>query len=230
MTDLEQLLRETRVDWPATPDLAAAVRPRLEARRPPWWRRLSFFAVLAVGAAFAVEPARSAILEVLGFESVRIERREPAATPSPPGAELDLGRAVAIAEASETAGPPAALGRPGAAYVDALDRVSYVYAGGRLLVQLLPGDIGPLIQKTVGQGTRVHDLTVAGDPAYFISGEPHGFAYRRDGVEPVFEEQRLAGNTLLVERSDGLLLWVEGRISQQRAVEIAASVPPRRRP
>ena len=39
-----------------------------------------------------------------------------------------------------------------------------------------------------------------------------------------FEPQRLAGPTLLVDRADGTLLRVEGRISRERAVEIAESV------
>ena len=39
-----------------------------------------------------------------------------------------------------------------------------------------------------------------------------------------FEPQRLAGPTLLVERSDGTLLRIEGKISRDRAVEIAESV------
>jgi hypothetical protein len=38
-----------------------------------------------------------------------------------------------------------------------------------------------------------------------------------------FEDQRLAGNTLLVERGDGLLLRIEGEIGRERAVRIAAS-------
>ena len=41
----------------------------------------------------------------------------------------------------------------------------------------------------------------------------------------MFEEQRLAGNTLLVERPDGLLIRVEGDIARDRAVAIARSIP-----
>ena len=64
-----------------------------------------------------------------------------------------------------------------------------------------------------------------GDPAFFLSGAPHGFAYYNPDTErPNFEEQRLAGNTLLVDRSDGMLLRIEGDISRDRAVEIAESM------
>jgi hypothetical protein len=66
---------------------------------------------------------------------------------------------------------------------------------------------------------------VDGDPAFFISGAPHGFAYyNEERNESNFEEQRLAGNTLLVDRADGILLRIEGEISRERAVEIAESV------
>ena len=53
-------------------------------------------------------------------------------------------------------------------------------------------------------------LTVGGDPAFFITGAEHGFAYVVESGDGAFEPQRLAGNTLLVERSDGVLLRVEG--------------------
>ena len=58
---------------------------------------------------------------------------------------------------------------------------------------------------------------------YFLSGAPHGVGYlRRDGV-PVVERQRLAGNTLLVQR-DGVLVHVEGRLDRRRA--LAWPTPP----
>jgi hypothetical protein len=66
-------------------------------------------------------------------------------------------------------------------------------------------------------------LTVDGAPAYWIEGA-HGFAYERDGAG-AFEPQRIAGNTLLVERPDGLLVRVEGDLDRARAVEVASSVP-----
>ena len=66
---------------------------------------------------------------------------------------------------------------------------------------------------------------MGGDAAFFISGAPHGFAYYNPDTDASnFEEQRLAGNTLLVDRSDGVLLRIEGDISRDRAVEIAESM------
>jgi hypothetical protein len=79
-----------------------------------------------------------------------------------------------------------------------------------------------VIEKTVGQGSRVERLTVAGDPAFFISGAAHGFAYA--GRNVAFEPQRLAGNTLLVERRDGVLLRLEADLPRAELARIAASV------
>ena len=64
---------------------------------------------------------------------------------------------------------------------------------------------------------------MGGDPAFFISGADHGFAYIQRGSTDSFEPQRLAGNTLLVERSDGVLLRVEGEVEREEAVRIAES-------
>ena len=39
-----------------------------------------------------------------------------------------------------------------------------------------------------------------------------------------FEEQRLAGNTLLWDRGDGVLLRLEGELDRDEAIRIARSV------
>ena len=90
-------------------------------------------------------------------------------------------------------------------------------------MQEFPGRVGQFIEKSLGAGASLERLRVDGAPAYFITGS-HGFAYESDSGGG-FEDQRLAGNTLLVERADGLLLRVEGDISRERAVAVARSVP-----
>ena len=236
---LETELRELRAEWPATPDLASAVAERLAeprrrrltpAARPAWQIGAAVAAVL-IALVMAVPPARSAVLDWLGFGSVRIERAEP--RPSRFGAELGLGEAVTLARARREAGfpigVPAALGEPDAVYI-APDpaggtRVDFVYrpADGlpRLLITQLQAVVTPLIEKTAGAGTRVERLRVGPDPAFFLSGAEHGFAYL--GANGGFEPQRLAGNTLLVDRSDGVLLRVEGDVPRGTAARIAGS-------
>ena len=248
---LEQELRELRVEWPETPDLAGAVAARLATApaprrrswllaRPAWQLAVALLALL-IAIVMAVPPARSAVLELLGFGSVRIERREP--PPSRFGAELALGRPVTLEQARRRAGfpvrVPAAMGRPDGVYFyddpATGPRVDLVYRGRPglrassntgvgLLVTEFPAVATPVIQKAVGSGAHIERLRVGGDPAFFLSGAEHGFAYAPHGHDIGVEGQRLAGNTLLVDRSDGVLLRVEGEISRDRAVRIALSV------
>jgi hypothetical protein len=245
---LERELAELRIEWPETPDLAGAVTARLAApvARRPWWAmrpawQLAVAAVaLLLAVVMAVPPTRAAVLDLLGLKSVRIEHREP--QPSQFGSALALGDPVTLEQARRRADfplrIPAAVGRPDAVYLDehpafgtrvdllyrarpGLPRASTVGAG--LLVTELRATASPVIQKTAGSATRFEQLEVGGDPAYFFSGREHGFAYVPSTGTMSFEDQRLAGNTLLVERSDGILLRIEGRISRDKAIAIALS-------
>jgi hypothetical protein len=205
-------------------------------------------ALVALAGGLTASPAaRSAILEFLGLKGAKIERREPNAPPPPPrrqdlNADLGLGRVVTLAQARAAAGfrviVPGldALGAPEAVYF--LDsppeggRVSLVYGprpgiarahttGAGVLVTEFRAQATPLIQKSAGSATEVRRLTVGGQRAFFLAGA-HGFAYLGENDSVDYEDQRLAGNTLLVERG-GLLLRIEGDISQAAAVRIARS-------
>lgn len=238
MSELERELRALRVQWPDTPDLAGAVVARLPerpSRRGRWLEWPAWRVAVAVGAVFvavvmAVPPARSAVLELLGFGSVRIERAEP--RPSEFGSELSLGKPVTLDTARRRADfpvlVPEAVGRPDAVYLDdAPRRVDLVYRPRddlpRLLISEFRAVATPMIEKTIGAATRIERLTVGGDPAFFITGADHGFAYLLPSGQANFETQRLAGPTLLVERSDGVLLRVEGELTREQAVRIAES-------
>jgi hypothetical protein len=249
MRDLERDLSALVVEWPPTPDLAAAIRPRLEphARRrfalPRWRITLAGLAILLGGVA-AVEPARSAVLEFLGLKSVKIERREPVATPQPPGTGLQLGRRVTQAKAETlvhgfTPRPPSAVGAPGAVFFaegpPSDGNVSYTYAPGPglpesaqtgvgLLVTEFAPSVTPFVEKSVGLGAHLQRFRVDGDPAYFISGARHGVMYEDPDQTGYFEEQRLAGTTFLLERAD-MLIRIEGEITRTRATAIARSIP-----
>ena len=231
MADLHAELTALAVEWPETPDLVDGVLARLEEpvrprrRRVVGWRAALAYGLAALVAAFALTmaaspDARSAVLEWLGLKSVKVERREPRPTDS----GLRLGSPVTLAEARARhpfLSLPAALGEPDAVHVGRMS-VSLVYPGP-ILVQEFPARVEPFIQKTIGMGARLERLRVDGAPAYWITGA-HGFAYESD-TGGGFEDQRLAGNTLLVERPDGLLIRVEGELDRDRAVAIASSVP-----
>jgi hypothetical protein len=229
---LERELAELQIDWPETPDIAAAVSVRLVApprrrwllARPAWQLAVAAVA-LVIAVVMAVPPTRAAVLDLLGLRSVRIEHREP--RPSTFGRRIAVGDPVTLAQARRRfpVRVPAALGAPDAVYLSAIPaRVDMVYRGGPLVTELR-ATVTPVIQKAIGAAAKVEQLRVDGDPAYFISGAKHGFAYIPEGTqEPLFEDQRLAGNTLLVERSDGLLLRIEGKLDRDEAVRIAESV------
>ncbi len=256
MNDLEQALRGLDVEWPATPDLAAAVSARLDTAPPRrralpsfsagWRARLAavaaVLALLAGGTLAASPEARSTVLRWLGLESVEIERGTPSATPGPRstlGRTLGLGTPVTLEAARRerlVVRVPEALGDPDAVYITTLPEgtraASLVYAprddlpasgvsGVGLLVQSFPASATPFIEKTIHSGAVLERLTVDGAQAYWIT-QAHGFAFssaRGTG----YEDQRLADRTLLVE-GDGVLLRIEGKISRERAVEIAKSI------
>jgi hypothetical protein len=233
-----------RLEEPAP---APSVRPHWRRRLVPAfaWAAAAIVAALAITMA-ASPSARSAILEWLGLKSVKIERKAPTATPQPRrsqfGAELVLGRSVSLAEARRLADfrirVPGALPAPDAVWYDAPPpaggRISLVYrpqpgltrspqTGTGLLVSEWRATVSPVIQKSAGNA-RVERFRIGGDPAFFISGEPHGVAWIGEDGQIDFDEQRLAGNTLLVERSDGLLLRVEGDITRAAATRVAQSL------
>lgn len=232
MSELELELRALEIEWPETPDLAPAVQKRLTVQprrswlhRPAWQLAIAATAVV-IAVVMAIPPARAAVLDLLGFSSVRITREQPSTF----GQEVALGDPVTL-EQARRAFPvliPEELGEPDGLYLGANpDRVDLVY-GARdveLLLTELHATAEPLIEKSAG-GATIERLRVNGDPAFFISGAPHGFAYIDSGTgQPNFEEQRLAGNTLLVERADGVLVRLEGAgLMRERAVEIAQSL------
>ncbi len=247
MSELELELRELRIDWPETPDLATTVQARLAAppRRRSWlarpaWQLAVASVALIVAVVMAIPPARAAVLDFLGFGSVRITREEP--NPSRFGQALVLGDPVTLTQARRALPVlvPEEVGDPDAVYLDEHPtmgpRVDMVYRArpglpsssnteAGMLITQFRAVASPLIEKSVGSGAKVERLEVGGDPAFFLSGAPHGFAYLDpESQNANFEEQRLAGNTLLVDRSDGTLLRIEADISRDRAVEIAESM------
>ncbi len=262
MSELERALLALEVEWPATPDLAAAVRTRLDTEPPPReairprrvsaaWRRLktrqrraaiALASVLVVaGGTLAVSPsARSTVWRWLGLQGVEIRREKPVATPGPRsrlGETLGLGVPISTGTARRDGALfPRSLGEPDAAYlgprVGGQRPVALVYAprpglpaskvtGVALLVQTFRATVDEVILKKMSFAGSVEFLRVAGAPAYWISGEPHGFQYATPDGSGAFVPQRLADHTLLVER-DGRLLRIEGPISRRRAIELAA--------
>jgi hypothetical protein len=250
MTELERALVQLGqgLAFPEAPDVSGEVRRRLASEKPhrlrPRRRMLAIALVVlavAIGAAMAVPPARTAILDFFGLRGATVQRveslpRVPAATED----RLDLGRPLPagrpVVKIPEVL-VPEALGLPDGAYVaeEAYGlRLTLVYEPGPGVPESPYSGVGILISEFVGEnalgfvekmvdsGTEVEVLHVDSYPALWLQGGPHAVLFEGEGR--VFEDHgRLAGNTLLVERND-VLVRIEGEISRERAIEIAESL------
>ncbi len=255
MTELERSLRllGDAVAFPDAPDVSEAVQRRLEGLRPerrrPRRRTLVLaFAVVAVaiGAAMAVPPARTAILEFFGLRGATVQRVESLPTvsePDPAPAQLLLGDPLPLREdrpwvESPNVLVPAALGRPDAAYAadeeygrrltlvygpgDGVPRSQYTGVG--ILVTEFDGAIDTrYLDKMVEDTTSIERLTIDGNRALWLEGGPHFVVFRTESGEIGEDVGRLAGNTLLLEH-EGMLVRIEGQIDRARAIEIAESL------
>jgi hypothetical protein len=224
-------------------------RPVAPVRRLSLWRdprRLAVAAAVVLvlaGAAALVNPTtRDAIAHFFNVRGV-IVSRQPSPFPSlSPGTPLDLGRRTTIADAQSlvtfTIAVPAELGAPDAVYVVSGipgGEVSLAYSprpgiplvkqtGLGVLVTEFRGDLIPgFITKSVGEGTTVQEVSVNGDPGWWIAGEPHMVIVRLGGTDyPV--PLRMAANTLIWEHA-GVTYRIESGLSKAGAFRIAADLP-----
>lgn len=202
-------------------------------------------AVVVAAAVLAVWPqARTTVAERLGVGGVRIVQVPalPTATQTLTGSGLDLGEPSTL-EAARGVLPlllPTLpeIGPPDTVYLAAGGRVSLVYGARTGLpvatetgVSLLliearaPGGSlsSGVLGKTAGPGTRVEEVSVNAGRGVWLEGAPH-LLFLPDAAGRLREDQvRLAGNVLLWEQ-DGLLLRLEGGLSRDEALRIAASV------
>ena len=225
MTERDLRALAEYVELPDERDLAPAVRARLRGR--PQRRRTALVVVAAVLAAvalaFAVPPARSAILRFFHLQGARIEYVD--RLPDVRTAPLDLGVPVAPADAGRTAGfrPLASdlLGRPDEVTWDG-GLLWYRYGSTRLLVsQFRARERIDLVKKVVERDTMVIPVTVHGRPGYFITGGTH-FLYLAPGGVIRKEPVRL-GRQVLLWQHGPLTLRLEGDLTLAQALRIAGS-------
>lgn len=255
MTELELALARLgdELAFPEAPDVSERVLRRLGTEAAPRRRGVSrrtlvlAFAVLAlaIGAAMAVPPARTAILDFFGLRGATVQRVETLPTvPRPSESALDLGQPVPLGEDGrpDVKIPevlvPAALGPPDAAYTAAESygmRLTLVYEPGEGVPESPYTGVGILISEFVGEpfpgyvdkmvdgGTRVERVKVGPHRGIWLEGGPHLVMLQGDAGQIFEDHGRLAGNTLLVEHND-VLVRIEGEISRERAIEIAESL------
>jgi hypothetical protein len=237
MSELELALTQVgrELDYPETPDLTGAVRRRLaEGRRSRSWRRPLVIAltalVVAVGAVLAVPQARSAVLDWLGIGAVTIRQVEGLPEVELATGDLGVGDKVSLAEARERVRFPVRVPTlpgyedPNVYYAEPLPtgQVSFVY-GSPDKPQLLITQVAALgaLEKLVNSATRVELVSTGDASGVWIEGERHFLFYPGAEKEEPF---RLVGNTLVLERNDGVTVRVEADISKEEALRIAESM------
>ena len=203
-------------------------------RAAPTRRRLvlalAVLALAALLATLAIPDARSALLRFLQIGGARIELVDelPAVSPSPPELELTLGQRVSLDEARQrTAFELLELDEePDGVYLGDRDTVWFLYGqpdAPRLLVAQTPElevDEPFILKKLVASGTSVERVSVRGEPAYFLSGEPHAVVLVDEYGVAITDSARLARDVLVWDE-DGRTVRLEGDLTETAAVEIA---------
>jgi hypothetical protein len=234
MSELELALTNLgrELAYPEAPELVGPVRRRLaEGRRPIPWRRPLVIALaallVAVAAVMAVPQARSQILDWLGIGSVEIRYVEDLPTVEKTSEDLGLGGRVELAELRQRA-PFAVrvptiegLQNPKVYYRDRFGLASLLYGSEekpRLLINQILGT-GSL-KKVVESETSLERVSADGAEGVWLEGGEHFLYFPGLGEQP----PRLVGNTLILEREDGVTVRIEADISKEEALRIFRSM------
>ena len=174
--------------------------------------------------------------------------RSPAAAgasgvPVAPGATLGLGAQVALADLDARAGFPVvwpadpATGTPDAAYVDraAGGQVALVWYSREGLPGTLEPGVGLILtefmgavddgfySKALGSGTKVRPVTVHGERAFWLTGDPHFLFYT--GPDGAIQDPRgWIGDALIWARGP-ITYRLETALGQDAAIRLAESMP-----
>jgi hypothetical protein len=232
MSVLEQRLSDLgrALEWPETPRLEVDLERRPAGR--PWLRPLALGLALALatlGAVLALSPgARSAFLEIFRLQGASVELVE--TLPEVQAQRLDFGEQVSREEAERRVGfqlleLPGA--DPDAVYVRSDRAATLVYGDPerpRLVLTQLRGAVYEgFVKKVGGSGTRVEEVSVAGERGLFVSGDDHFVMWLDENFDVADEPTYLAGTVLLWNRGE-LLLRLEGELTKAEALELAESV------
>jgi hypothetical protein len=221
MAELERDLRALAayVDFPGERDLRPGIEARLAQRPPRRWVRVVAIAVVAaavaIGIAFAVPPARSAILRFFGLEGVTIARVDklPVVDVKP----AVIGVPTTLDEAAQVLGFKPALpdiGTPRAVYLDPSQQAVLLVYGKPLRLRLEETKLR-VFQKFVTFGAPVQRVRVNRSPGVWIPAS--------HVVDDFFSQPRLSGSALIWELDD-TTLRLEGKLTKDEALRIARSI------
>src|SRR5690349_12213874 len=208
MTELERVLVALGddLDFPQSRDVWPQIADRLQRRR---WIRPAAFAlaagVVALGVAFAVPPARSAILKFFHIGSVTVEQVDTL----PPAQTRPFATGLGPALTQPTVKLPAGVTatryykRPGLAA--ALLR----YRGTQVLFAELRGDQMGFAKKFVGPTTHAEEVPI-GEWGIWFTGAPHVLMWDSGTAQT-----RLAGN-VLIWLQNGVTYRLEGQLNRRQ--------------
>jgi hypothetical protein len=215
MTELERALVALgeELEYPVARDAWPNVEQRLRRRRRLWPAVVVAAAVLAVGVAFAVPPARSAILKFFHIGSVSVEQVQTL----PPAQTRPFSTGLGPKRSQPTVQLPSGLtattyyARPG------LHAALLGYRGKQVLYAELRGDQMGVAKKFVGPTTHIQEVRI-GEFGMYLSGAPHVLIWDEGNVRT-----RLAGNVLIwLDR--GVTRRLEGPLDKRQMVSLAREI------
>lgn len=235
MTELELALTELgrELDIPPTSDLVPRVRERIarRSRRRRGFALAFALAVVAVGIAFAVPDARSAILRFFHLGAATVERVDTLPPAQNRPLVSGLGPARTRAAAEKVAGlrmvlPTFEHGSPSRYYArPGVVATSFRRGSSTVLLVELSGEQLGLTKKYASGQTSVEPVEVSGVHfGMWLSGGEHVVRW----ANPEGSGQattRLAGNVLLWE-AHGVTYRLEGDLSRADALELAGQISP----
>jgi hypothetical protein len=236
-----------QIDWPEQADQTQAVLRRLSApprRAQRRWVPVTAAIILAAASILLLSPgAREAVADLLGVAGIEVRFGEEAEPPV--GAELDLGEAVTLEEATGAVefelSVPELTGNPDAVYLSprpSQGRVSMIWEGDETLPAAGDANIGLIYSqfaldladdevfvKSVRPDNGVRVVDIAGIIGLWIDGAPHVITYEDAAGNIEEEETRLAGNVLMWERA-GVTHRIETTLPLGQALALAESIVP----
>jgi hypothetical protein len=229
-----------------TPDLRGPVLERIAGTRPvPPARTIRRPLLRGLALALLAVVALAGVATALGYRlpGLDIVFVDTVPTAPPAGTSLDLGSPIPIGEALAGERPrvllPAALPAPDTAWVAGAGDRRIVTLAWRaepgqptlensdlsLVLMAVPGTSdGGFLVKGLGDETSVDDVSIDGEPGWWISGDVHEIRFLRPDGEAGLLPTRLAGDTLVFAH-EGTLYRLETAFGRDATIAIAESLP-----